>query len=108
LDTQNAKKEFSKLSSEQLFNIYLECQNPQAPVKDILEQHGLKPWDLVAIRKIVKEGALTALSSKGKRGRKTKTISLEDFERTNKELLETKDALAAIGHQFSLLKKRVD
>ena len=108
MDTQNAKKDLAKLSSEQLFNLYVECQNPQAPVKDILEQYGLKPWDLVAIRKIVKEGALTALSSKGKRGRKPKIVSQEELERANKELAEVKDALAAVGHQLSLLKKRVD
>ena len=108
MDTQNSKKELANLSSEQLFNIYLECQNPQAPVKEVLEQYGLKPWDLVAIRKIVKEGALTALATKGKRGRKPKVISQEEFERTSKELAEAKDALAAVGHQLSLLKKRVD
>jgi len=34
----NAKKERLKLTQEQLFNIYLECNAPGVPVKTILER----------------------------------------------------------------------
>ena len=63
------KKERLKLTPEQLFNIYLECTAPGAPVKTILERYGLKPWDLVAIRKKVRSGAIEALAN-AKPGRK--------------------------------------
>ena len=54
----NTKKERVKLTPEQLFNVYLECNAPGAPVKTILERYGLRPWDMVAIRKKVKAAAL--------------------------------------------------
>ncbi|MFH1239451.1 MAG: hypothetical protein V1653_04980 [bacterium] len=102
----NAKKERLKLTPEQLFNIYLECNAPGAPVKTILERHGLRPWDLVAIRKKIKAVALEALANSGKPGRKQRVIAVEQYQQVSKELSETKDALAAVGHELSLLKKR--
>jgi hypothetical protein len=102
----NLKKERVKLTPEQLFNIYLECNAPGAPVKSILERYGLKPWDLVAIRKKVKAAALETLSNSGKPGRRQQVVAVEQYQKVSKELEETKDALAAVGHELSLLKKR--
>ena len=102
----NTKKERLKLTPEQLFNIYMECNAPGAPVKTILERHGLRPWDLIAIRKKVKAAALDALAHPGKQGRKRHAIPVEQYQQVSKELNETKDALAAVGHELSLLKKR--
>lgn len=39
----NQKKERVKLTPEQLFEVYLECNAPGAPVKTILERYGLRP-----------------------------------------------------------------
>ena len=100
------KKERLKLTPEQLFNVYLECTAPGAPVKTILERYGLKPWDLVAIRKKMRSGAIEALAN-AKPGRKKHVVAVEQFQQISKELGETKDALAAVGHELSLLKKRV-
>ena len=97
-----------KLTPEQLFEIYQECSSPQAPVKSVLERHGLKPWDLVAIRKRIKEAALEALAHPTRKGKKATMISLDQYQRSIKELQETKDALSAVGHELSLLKKRVN
>jgi hypothetical protein len=102
----NSKKERLKLTPEQLFNLYLECNAPGAPVKTILERYGLKPWDLVAIRKKVKTAAMEALANPGKPGRRQQIIPVEQYHQVSKELDETKDALAAVGHELSLLKKR--
>jgi len=102
----NTKKEHVKLTPEQLFDIYLECNAPGAPVKTILGRYGLKPWDLVAIRKKVKAAALEALSHPGKQRRKPQDIAVDQYQRVAKELDQTKDALAAVGHELSLLKKR--
>ena len=104
----NIKKERLKLTPEQLFNIYLECNAPGAPVKPILERYGLRPWDLVAIRKRVKLAAMEALANPRKQGRKQQIIPVEQYQRAVKELSETKDALAAVGHELSLLKKRTN
>ena len=101
------KKERLKLTPDQLFDIYLECTAPGAPVKAILERYGLKPWDFVAIRKKVRAGAIEALANV-KPGRKKHVVAVEQFQQTAKELQEAKDALAAVGHELSLLKKRVN
>ena len=108
INTQNQKKEHLKLTPEQLFNIYLECNAPGSPVKMILQRHGLRPWDLVGIRKKVKAAAIEALAKAGKPGRKQHVIPVEQYQRVSRQLDETKDALAAVGHELSLLKKRTD
>ena len=100
------KKERLKLTPEQLFNIYLECNAPQAPVKTILARYGLNPWDLVAIRKKVKMAAMESLSHPGKQGRKQPIIAVDQHQKVCKELEAVKDALAAVGHELALLKKR--
>jgi hypothetical protein len=102
----NSKKERLKLTPEQLFNIYLECNAPGAPIKPIMERYGLRPWNLIAIRKKIKAAAMEALAHSGKQGRKQQVIPIEQYQRIFKELDETKDALAAVGHELSLLKKR--
>ena len=102
----NSKKERLKLTPEQLFDIYLESNAPGAPVKTILSRYGLRPWDLVAIRRKVKAAAVDVLAHPGKQGRKQQVIPAEQYQRIFKELNETKDALAAVGHELALLKKR--
>jgi hypothetical protein len=104
----NTKKEHLKLSSEQLFNVYLECNAPGSPVKQILSRYNLKPWELAEIRKKVRYGALEALSSNGKRGKSASVVPLYQYQQIDKELKEAKDALAAVGHELSLLKKRTN
>ena len=100
------KKERLRLTPEQLYEIYIECNAPGAPVKSILSRHGLKPWDIVAIRKKAKAAVIEALANQGKPGRRAQTVSLDEYQRVYKELNETKDALSAVGHELSLLKKR--
>jgi DNA-directed RNA polymerase subunit H (RpoH/RPB5) len=102
----NTKKERIKLTPEQLFDIYLECNAPGAPVKTILERYGLRPWDLIAIRKKIKAAAMEALAHPGKLGRKHQVIPVEQYQKVSKELDNTKDALAAVGHELALLKKK--
>lgn len=101
-----SKKERLKLIPEQLYEIYMECNAPGAPVKTILARHGLKPWDLIAIRKKAKAAVIEALANPGKPGRRPQTVSVEQYQRVFKELNETKDALSAVGHELALLKKR--
>ena len=106
MEPMNIKKERLKLTPEQLFDIYLECNAPGAPAKTILERYGLRPWDLVAIRKRIKAAAIEALANPRRQGRKHQIIPVEQYQRVFKELSETKDALCAVGHELSLLKKR--
>ena len=108
MDTMTNKRERIKLTPEQTYNVYLECSIANAPVKQILERNGLKAWDMVAIRKKVKEAALEALSGTATRGRKMSAVPLTQYQSVCRQLEETKDALATIGYELSLLKKRVN
>ena len=101
-----SRKERLKINPEQLYEIYLECYAPGAPIKTILARHGLRPWDLVGIRKKVKAAAINALANPGKPGRRQQTVSAEQYQKISKELNEAKDALSAVGHELALLKKR--
>ncbi len=105
---EQTKIKKNKLTAEEMFNIYQECIAPEAPVKEILERHGLKPWDLVAIRKKARSALLEAFSRPGKRGRKKKVIPVEQYNQVNKELEDTKDSLTAICHELALMKKKVN
>ena len=102
----NSKKDQIKLTPEQLYEIYLECNAPGAPLKSILARYSLNPWDLVSIRKKVKAAALEALAAKGKPGRQRQVVDVEQYQKLSKELSDTKDALSAVGHELALLKKR--
>jgi len=104
----NSKKEHAKLTPEQIYEIYLECNSPGAPVKSILSRYGLKPWDLVAIRRKIKEAAIEALTNPRKPGRRQQIVSVDQYQRVSKELNEAKDALMAVGHELALLKKRTN
>jgi len=103
-NTNNSRK--SKLSAEQLFEIYQECSMPNAPVKTILDKHGLKPWHLLALRKRIKQAAISELANPAKPGRRKTLVPSEDVEKLDKELTQAKDALAAVGHELALLKKK--
>ncbi len=100
------KKERLNLTPEKLYEIYLECNAPSAPVKTILARHGLKPWDLVTIRKRAKAAVIEALANPGKPGRPPQTVPVDQYRKVAEELNETKDALSAVGHELALLKKR--
>ncbi len=104
---QNNGLKKPKLTPEQLFDIYQECSLPNAPVKAILERCGLKPWHLIALRKRIKQAALSELSNPAKSGRKKSMVPVESLAQVDKELSQTKDALAAVGHELALLKKKM-
>ena len=79
---------------------------PNAPVKTILDKHGLKPWHLLALRKRIKQAAISELTNPAKPGRRKTLVPSEDVEKLDKELTQAKDALAAVGHELALLKKK--
>ena len=101
---QGTKK--MKLTADQLYMIYQECSVPGAPVKTILERNGMKPWHLIALKKRIKEAVLTELANPSKRGKKKAVMPVEEVYKLEKELSQTKDALATIGYELTLLKKK--
>ncbi|MCL4558238.1 MAG: hypothetical protein M1491_06360 [Deltaproteobacteria bacterium] len=81
----NQRKERIKLTPEQLYNMYIECNAPGAPVKLILQRNGLTPWDLASIRKKVRAAALDVLSKSGKPGKKQQVVPVEQGEEKGRE-----------------------
>jgi transposase-like protein len=106
----NAKKSKKrrKLSAEEKFEIYQECQKPDAKIGEILRKHGLYSSDLQKIRRTVEEGALEALRQSRPGRKKVTTVPVENHEELQAELREKEKALAEMSVLFTALKKKVN
>ena len=97
-----------RLSAEDKWRIYQQCQQPDAKIGEILRGQGLYSSDLQKIRKAVEEGALESLRN-SRPGRKKKTsVPKEEHERLQRELNEKEKALAEMSVLFTALKKKVN
>jgi len=106
-DNQENRKR-RRLSAEEKWRIYQQCQQPDARVGEILRAHGLYSSDLQKIRRAVEEGALESLRQ-SRPGRKKKTsVPIEDHEGLQRELYEKEKALAEMTVLFTTLKKKVN
>jgi transposase len=104
----NGKKQRRRLSAEEKWEIYLECENPEAKIGEILRKHGLYSSDLQNIRRDVKEGALYRLRMSKPGRRKVSSVPREEHEQLRKELAEKEKALAEMSVIFTTLKKKVN
>lgn len=105
--TMNNRKR-QRLSPEQKWQIYQECQEPGAKVGEILRKYGLYSSDLRRLRRIVEEGALDALRHNVPGKKKVTTVPKEDYHRVKEELEEKEKALAEMSVLFTSLKKKVN
>ena len=96
-----------KHTPEELYQVYQECNAPGTPVKLVLERHGMKPWDLSALRKKAREALLAAFAGTPHGRTARGTVPLNEHQRVLQELDAVKDALVAVGHELALSKKRV-
>jgi transposase-like protein len=94
------------LSAEKKFQIYLEAQDSDKPVGEILRREGLYSTDLARIRQQVKEGAIQRLGAKP--GRKQDVVSTADYEALKRELLEKERALAEQSVELVILRKKTN
>ncbi len=58
----HGKKQRRRLSAEEKWNIYQECEKPGIKIGEVLRKHGLYSSDLQLIRREIKEAALERLS----------------------------------------------
>ena len=100
------KKKRRFLSPEKKFQVYLEAQNTNVPVGEILRREGLYSTDLVRIRKQVREGALERLGARP--GATQKTVSKESYDALKKELEEKERALAEQAVELAVLRKKTN
>ena len=96
------------LSAEQKWQIYQDCQQPDAKVGDILRRHGLYSSDLHRIRKTVEAGAIDALTNSVPGRKRIETVPKEQYNQLQEELDEKQKALAEMSVLFTSLKKKVN
>ena len=96
-----------KLTAQEKWQIFLETTAKNAPVGEILRRHGLYSSELTKIRKDVESAALTELGKK-KYSRKPDHVSREEYEKIKTELSAKVKALAQMGEEYLILKKRTD
>ena len=94
------------LSAEKKFQIYLEAQDSDQPVGELLRREGLFSTDLARIRQQVKEGALQRLSAKP--GRPQSHVSGEVHESLKLELQNKERALADLAVELAILRKKTN
>lgn len=104
----NDIKKRRHLSAQQKWQVYQECQQPDAKIGEILRKHGLYSSDLQRIRKTVEDGAVEALVNSTPGRKKVKTVPKNDFDQLQKDLEEKEKALAEMTVLFTSLKKKVN
>jgi transposase-like protein len=104
----NGKKQKRRLSAEEKWEIYQECERRGAKIGEILRKHGLYSSDLQNIRRDVKEGALDRLRMSKPGRKKITSVPIQAHERLRKELEEKEKALAELSVIFTTLKKKVN
>jgi transposase-like protein len=103
-DRPEKKRRF--LTAEKKFQIYLEAQDSDKPVGELLRREGLYSTDLARIRQQVKEGALQRLSAKP--GHKQGQISTEAYDALKHELQEKERTLADLSVELAILRKKTN
>ena len=96
-----------KLSVEEKWRIYQETLVPDAPVGEILRKYGMYPAELSKIRQQVEEGAKRELG-RNKYLKKRKDVSYGEYEKLKMELAGKEKALAEMGQEYLLIKKKVN
>jgi transposase-like protein len=94
------------LTPEKKFQIFLEAQNKEKPVGEILRREGLYSTDLTRIRQQVKNGALERLAARP--GKKKRMVSAEDYEALKQELEAKERALADLSVELTILRKKTN
>ena len=103
-EPKGSTKKRRYLSAEKKFQIYLEAQDANKPVGEILRREGLYSTDLARIRQHVKEGALQRLSAKP--GKKQELVDTDAYQALKRELQDKERALADLSVELAILRKK--
>jgi len=108
MNQNNFKRKRRRLTAETKWQIYQECQKPDAKIGKVLRAHGLYSSDLQHIRQTVEDGAIEALKQRRPGRRKVITVPIEEHNQIQSELEEKEKALAEMTVLFTILKKKVN
>ena len=100
------KKTRRRLSAEEKWNIYQQCESPGVKIGEVLRAHGLYSSDLQLIRREVREGALERLSKSRPGRKKVQFVPVEERDQLKRELEQKEKALAELSVMFTSLKKK--
>lgn len=100
-------KKRKKITAQEKWQIFLETIMKNAPVGEILRRYGLYSSELTRIRRQVETGALKELEENHNR-KKIQTVSYKDYVKLETELSAKEKALAQMGEEYLLLKKRTN
>jgi transposase-like protein len=103
---QSPERKRRFLTAEKKFQIYLEAQDSDKPIGELLRREGLYSTDLARIRQQVKEGAIQRLSAKP--GRKQGLVNTEAYEALKHELQEKERTLADLSVELAILRKKTN
>ncbi len=106
-NSNNQRRKRKKMTAQEKWQIFLETTAKDAPVGEILRRHGLYSSDITKIRKQVESAALQEFGRK-KYSRKPIQVPHEEYEKIKTELAAKEKALAQMGEEYLLLKKRTD
>lgn len=98
-------KRKKKITPEQKWQIFLETSKTNAPIGEILRRWGLYSSELTKIRKQAEEGALQEFGKN--RHKKKESVPYQNYVRLEAELQAKEKALAQMGEEYLILKKRV-
>jgi transposase-like protein len=104
----NERKQKRRLTAQEKWQIYQECEQPGAPIGEILRKHRLYSSDLQTIRQAVRQGALEGLERSRPGRRKQESVAREHYDELRRELQEKEKALAELSVLFTSLKKKVN
>ncbi len=108
MGVSNGNKQKRRLSAEEKWEIYQECEKPGVQIGEVLRKRGMYSSDLQNIRRDVKEGALDRLRMSKPGRRKVTNVPIKEHEQLRKELAEKEKALAELSVIFTTLKKKVN
>lgn len=102
----SARKKRKKLTAQEKWQIYQETSIKGAPVGEVLRRYGAYSSELTKIRRQVEEGALKELGVK-RYSKKPQSVPYEEYAKVQAELTAKEKALAQMGEEYLILKKRV-
>lgn len=104
---EGSGKNRKKRTAQEKWQVFLETSVRNAPLGEILRRYGLYSSELTRIRRQVEAGALKELGE-NHNCKKTQTVSYKDYAKLQAELNAKEKALAQMGEEYLLLKKRTN
>ncbi len=104
---ENMGRRRKKLAPQEKWQVFLETSARNAPIGEILRRYGLRSSELTKIRRQVETGALKELRV-NRNNKKAQTVSYAEYLKVEAELSAKEKALAQMGEEYLLLKKRTD